>query len=385
MSLKPWQRRPSPFARQALLGYVLLVVYGSLYPFSGWQDLGIGPFGYLTEPLPQYLTAFDVVTNVLGYLALGALTVLAVYPRLRGPLAVAAGMLLGALLSGVLEAIQTYLPTRVASNLDLASNTLGALLGAAIMAPATSALLDRGLLRRLRFIWFERHASVLLVLVALWPFAQMFPTPYLFGTGDWPRALWDWLDPATQDAWFAALPWLDRLAGRADAISDMLPGVAWETIVTALNVAGAGWLASLAMRAHAPRARLLLGGLVTTFALKAGATYVQSQSGLSFDWTTQGALLGSALGLGMTLLMLRAPGLLRAVLAAVALLGSLLLVNLLSISPYFDVVLEDWRQGRYLHFNGLAQWLAWTWPYAALGWLAFRAERAWVQARARNA
>ena len=47
-----------------------------------------------------------------------------------------------------MEAVQTYLPTRVASNLDLAANALGALLGAAMMSPATGALLDRGLLRR---------------------------------------------------------------------------------------------------------------------------------------------------------------------------------------------------------------------------------------------
>ena len=39
--------------------------------------------------MPQYLTAFDVVTNVLGYMPFGALVVLAVYPRWRGTLAVA--------------------------------------------------------------------------------------------------------------------------------------------------------------------------------------------------------------------------------------------------------------------------------------------------------
>ncbi len=56
-------------------------------------------------------------------------------------------------------------------------------------------------------------------------------------------------------------------------------------------------------------------------------------------------------------------------------------VNLLPVNPYFDVVLADWRQGRYLHFNGLARWLAWTWPYAALVWLALSAERAWLTRR----
>ncbi|MEA3091173.1 MAG: hypothetical protein QOJ04_2515, partial [Caballeronia sp.] len=173
MILKHWQRRPSALSRQALAAYAILVVYGSLYPFSGWRTLGIGPFAYLTDPLPQYLTAFDVITNVLGYMPFGALAVLALYPRWRGALAAGVAFIGGAVLSGSMEAVQTYLPTRVASNLDLAANALGALLGAALTAPATSMLLDRGLLRRMRFMWFERDAAYMIGLSGLWPFAAM--------------------------------------------------------------------------------------------------------------------------------------------------------------------------------------------------------------------
>ena len=54
MTIKQWQRRPSMFARQALAVYAALVVYGSLYPFSGWRSLGLGPFAFLTDPIPQY-------------------------------------------------------------------------------------------------------------------------------------------------------------------------------------------------------------------------------------------------------------------------------------------------------------------------------------------
>src|SRR5579862_6858509 len=169
MTIKQWQRRPSAFCRQALAAYAALVVYGSLYPFSVWRSLGLSPFAYLADPLPQYLTVFDVVTNVLGYMPLGALIVLALYPRVRGTLAVGAALCGGALLSGTMEAIQTYLPTRVASNLDLAANAFGALVGAVLIAPATSALLDRGLLRRIRFTWFERDAAYVIGLSSLWP------------------------------------------------------------------------------------------------------------------------------------------------------------------------------------------------------------------------
>jgi VanZ family protein len=375
------QRRPSALARQVLGVYSALIVYGSWYPFSGWRSLGLSPFAYLTDPLPQYLTAFDVVTNILGYMPFGALAVLAVYPRWRGAAAVALAFGLGVVLSGTMEAVQTWLPTRVASNLDLAANASGALLGAALIAPATGAFLDRGLLRRLRLVWFRRDSAALVCLAALWPFATMFPAPRLFGLGDWPRALWLRADSTMQDALLAWVPaawhvqtWPVRLAG---GLSDD----GWEAVIATLTLFAAGTLASLSMRRPAPRVWLLLVLVALTVFIKIGATFLQSEAGLVFNWATPGALAGLACGTLAMLLALRLPRRWRAAFAAGALVIALLLVNLLPVNPYFDVTLADWRQGRYLHFNGLAHWLAWTWPYAALAWFAFSAERAWLRRR----
>lgn len=381
MSGKVWQRRPSALARQALVLYTALIVYGSWYPFSGWRSLGIGPFAYLFDPMPQYLTAFDVVTNVLGYMPFGALVVLAVYPHGRGALAVALAFVLGALLSGTMEAVQTWLPTRVASNLDLAANTIGALLGAAMMSPATGALLDRGLLRRLRMLWFERDTAALVCIAALWPFATMYPAPRLFGVGDWPRALWLHANPTMQDALLAWLPAAAHVETWPARLAAWLSADGWEALIATFNLFAAGSLASLAMRIRAPRARLLVVWVALTVFIKIGATFLQSESGLAFDWATPGGLAGLVCGTLVTLLALRLPRSWRAVLAAAALVVALVLVNLLPVNPYFDVVLAGWRQGRYLHLNGLARWLAWTWPYAALIWLAFSAERAWLRRR----
>ena len=258
------------------------------------------------------------------------------------------------------------------------------MLGAALMTPATRALLDRGALRRLRFLWFERETAAIMGLAALWPFATMFPAPRLFGLGDWPRTLWLHADPSMQTALLTWVPSLLQVASWPAALGSRLPDDGWEAVVTALNLFAACALAAVPMRPRAPRVRLLLGFIAGTLVVKAGATYLQSESGLAFDWATPGALVGLACGTVLGLLALRLPRAWRVGLAVCGLVVSLLLVNLLPVNPYYDVVLADWRQGRYLHFNGLARWLAWVWPYAALVWVAFSVERAWLARRRRR-
>lgn len=371
--------RASPLARQAFAAYAALVVYASLYPFDGWVSLGIGPFDYLFAPMQRYVTAFDVVTNVLGYLPFGALGVLALHPRWRGVAATLIAGALGVLLSGSMEALQTYLPTRVASNLDLGANALGALLGAALVAPATGALLDRGALRRLRFAWFEADGATPLLLAALWPFAILFPSPFLFGIGDWPAALWERADASMQvraARVAAGRVARQRMAGRR--VDGWLSDSAWEAVLGGLMLFAALAIASLAMRPRAPRIRLLVALVVVTLVLKAAATFMQSATGLVVVWATPGARLGIELGFAAALVALRVPQTWRAALAALALLAGVALVNLLPVNPFFDFTLSGWRQGRYVHFNSIARWLAWIWPYAALIWLGQRVEHAWL-------
>ncbi len=63
---------------------MLLVAYASLYPLSGWRDVGLSPFAYLSAPWPRYATVFDIAVNVAGYLPFGFLAVMALHPRVGG-------------------------------------------------------------------------------------------------------------------------------------------------------------------------------------------------------------------------------------------------------------------------------------------------------------
>jgi hypothetical protein len=40
--------------------------------------------------------------------------------------------------------------------------------------------------------------------------------------------------------------------------------------------------------------------------------------------------------------------------------------------PYFVAILAGWEQGRFVRFHGIAQWVGWLWPYAAMAWLLAR-------------
>jgi len=48
--------------------------------------------------------------------------------------------------------------------------------------------------------------------------------------------------------------------------------------------------------------------------------------------------------------------------AGIAVLALLVAVNVTPDNPYHLAQLQEWRQGRLLNFNALAQWLSALWP-----------------------
>src|SRR5262245_57478765 len=168
----------SPLSRILFPIYVVLIAYASLYPLEGWRDPGQSPFAFLAQAWPRVLLRFDIVVNVLGYAPCGLLAVAALQPRLRGLPAMLAAVLFALALSLGLEALQSYLPTRTASNLDVLCNTLGGALGAAA-APFVLSHLD-GLRLRERFFLPGHDIDFGLALLGLWLFAQLNPTGLLF-------------------------------------------------------------------------------------------------------------------------------------------------------------------------------------------------------------
>jgi VanZ family protein len=167
-----------------LATYLGLIALGSLYPMIGWRDLASWSLDFLSAAPPRYITRTDVTTNLLLYLPVGyALNLALGRPRWRN-LAIIVAVLASGAYSLALESLQQLLPGRIASNVDIFLNTLGALVGA--LLSLHHGRWQRGLRRfgRWRHDWFhaDRATTLGLWLLLLWAFSQLALLPFP-GTG----------------------------------------------------------------------------------------------------------------------------------------------------------------------------------------------------------
>ena len=362
---KPDRERaaPSAFARAGLLAYALLIVYASWFPFSGWRDIGIAPLAYLSAPLPRYWTAFDLAINVIGYIPFGMFLVGSFYPHVRSTAAALLAIVCGVLTSGTMEAVQTYLPSRVASNLDLLTNSLGVCIGAVAAALLTPLLLQDSPILLLRRRWFVPQASQGLIVLALWPLAQIYPQEYLFGHGQMAPIVSDWLSQ-----WLASeidIGDLLRFGRQLDIEQYWLA----ETFISACSLVGAVLMLFGLMREPAPRAPLALLLLGAAIAVKSMASALFFGPANASAWFTPGAKTGLMVGLVLLAGMVLASPKAQRRVAILMLVLSMLAVNLAPTNPYFIATLQTWAQGQFLNFNGAAQFLSLWWPIFALWFL----------------
>lgn len=340
-------RKPSALPLGLAAIYTLLALYGSLYPFTGWRDSGVDPLIFLAAGWPRYYTGFDLVINVIAYLPLGFLWATVLTRRLPAPSAFAVAACGGACLSLGIETAQNYLPSRVPSNLDLAANACGAVLGAAAGLRWGRHLLDGGRLHAWRERRFLRGSTgdVGLLLAALWLLTQLNPETFLFGSGN-----------------------LRGLIGLPAA----LPFAAEHFIaLETATVAGQTLAIALIATRLAANHPLLLPPVLIAAALvvKSFALLVLMNGVHGLAWATPGSLTGLAFGLVFWAGLVQLPLAARQAAAALALMLATVLANLMPDNPYLEDTLRVWQQGHFLNFNGLTRITTALWPFLALPWL----------------
>ena len=338
-----WQEQPLPLPRLGALIFFLLMAYASLNPFDFQFDTPVLFWDWMAAPLPKYITLFDVWVNVLGYLPFGFLMVFALFPRVTKWNALLQTLLLGMIFSGVLESLQTYLPSRVSTNVDWWANSLGTLIGALFALPFKPVWLSGSKIEQYRFSWFGARSSFFLLFL-LFPWAQIYPQNAWLGMSDFEienlRVLLFWnlpINNATQ-----------------------------EVLITTLAIIGTGSFFFYGLRPNSPKLRLIMTLIGSAFLVKALLFSLQYRNEDIWIWLTINACIGMSLGLMILTWISKLARIKQWWIALFSLSLMVTLVNLMPLNPYHVTHLELLQKGRLTHFNSLFQWLTWIWP-----WLAF--------------
>ena len=340
------------------LVYATLVVYASLYPFAEWRDLGAWPLTFLRAPWPVYWSGFELTANVLGYGPLGFLLALSALRTGRGRYAVLWATLGASILSLLLEALQSYLPARVPSNLDWALNTLGAGLGAVL----ASGLEKRGAIdrwNRFRARWFIAQSRGALVLMALWPWALLFPATVPLGLGQ----VFERLESSLA-LLLKGTPFLQWLPMRDVELQPLVPLAEMSSVMLGALIPCLLGFSVI----PSPWRRFIY--LLGVFLIALGVTLLSAALSYgpahAWAWISLPVWVGLLLAALLAVLALRVSVRYSAALLLFALGLDLAIINQAPSSAYFAQTLQTWEQGRFIRFHGVAQWLGWLWPYAVL-------------------
>lgn len=333
----------------AALAYILVIIYASLQPFTGWRALS-GHFGdFLPEPWPHWITVDDVLFNFIAYLPLGFLLALALCARWSAQAAAMLAALACIALSFTLEIVQQYLPVRISSNVDLLVNGCGGTAGALIALLFSPGQRLARSVTRLRQRWFVGGArgDAALILSGLWLITQLHATLIVFGNGD----LRGSLDMAR---WFAHSPG-PYLAAEAGVVMLNLTGLGL-LLASAARDTGAGYWRAMA---------LIFAGACT---LKIAAAELLLRAPNPWSWLTPGVGMGCVAALVVLLVLTRLPYRGRAAMAVLALAGAVILVNITPENPYRPAppYLLLGGASHILSFTSMTRALSDLWPFLAL-------------------
>jgi VanZ family protein len=353
----------SPLSRASLVAYAVLIVYASLYPFSDWQFENLAAFSAQISQWPRYWSKFDAIVNVIGYIPFGVLLVFSLYPLLKLRWSFLLACMCVAGMSLLMESIQYFLPNRVTSLLDLLTNAAGGVLGALCGVLLVPYVLENGRLQLLRTQWLQRESSPELVVLGLWPLAQIFPQAFLFGHGQILPIISLWCE--------------EYLDVNIDLSAYLRHGIELspetyllsETIITACACTGAILICLSLLNRHAPKFALACLLLIAGLAVKALSSALMFQPENAFLWLAPGAKGGILISTIMLYGFSFAPSHAQRRLAVLLLGISLLMVNLIPSNPYFLNTLQTMVQGKMLNFYGAAQFLSVTWPFLAIWYL----------------
>jgi VanZ family protein len=333
------------------VAYLLVIAYASLQPFGGWWTPPEEIRHFLSAPWPRYITLEDVLVNIGAYVPLGFLFARAFMRKARIQRAVLAAAALACVTTVAMETAQMFMPSRIASNVDVLTNAIGGLIGA-LAAPLFSPTRLPGMqLARLRRTWFVygAGADIGLVLVCVWIATQLHPTAQPFGTGNL-RATFD------LPVWLIHTPTLQFAA---------------EAAVAGFNVLGLGLVVIALTRASRPRFAAVVAVLAAGFAAKALAAFAVAKSASALGWLTPGVALGVLVAALLLYGLAKLPRRAHWAAASLAFAAAVVAINVAPGNPY-QTVPPQLLAGptHFLSFSGIVRALSELWPFLAVAYTA---------------
>jgi VanZ family protein len=323
-------RRHAPaLIRLLWLAVTAAIAYLSLYPLADWRLRQPSLFAFLSQGFPRYYSQVDLVSNVAAYVIFGLLFALGWSGRRPSWLPALLAAFAGMLLSLSLEAMQSYLPTRVPSMLDFSANAAGGVIGGIIGAVVARYRIRVGpgptpASRQ----WYEQGPALGWALVVIWVTSQLPTQRLLFATGN----LQAWL-PQT----VPGLAWLlpDVLVHLDELLPESLRP-AHETLVVATMMCVLGVLVMDLVRSAAWRTAWIAGLMASGLALRVLSSPPFQSTQRLLVWLTSGAQAGLLVGaLALYLIGAFERRTRLRVGAGLVVLG-LLLVNLSPLDPFFQ-------------------------------------------------
>jgi len=363
------RERPPALIRLLWLAVTVAIAYLSLYPLGDWRLRQPSPFAFLLQGLPRHYAPADLASNVAAYVIFGLLFALGWSARRRSWLPAVLAALAGMLLSVSLEALQSYLPTRVPSMLDFSANAAGAAAGGVIGA----LVAHYGTRRRegpaqASLQWYEQAPSIGWALAVLWVLSQLPIQRLLFSTGN----LQAWLPEMAP----RAAQWLPEILLHLHELLPESLRPAHETAVVAVMMSVLGVLVMDLVRSAGWRMVWIAGMMTAALALRVLSSPAFETTGRLLVLLTSGAQAGLVLGALALYLVgsFRRRTRLR-VGAALVVLG-LILVNLSPADPFFQTT-QAAAQGALTpamtpSLRSLINSIGALWPLLVLAYFALR-------------
>jgi hypothetical protein len=172
---------------------------------------------------------------------------------------------------------------------------------------------------------------------------------------------------ATLVDWLIDTPFLEWLPMRDVELQPLLPGA--QMLCVMLGALAPCLLGYCVIRGGRRRGLFMVAVMAAAVAVTGLSSALSFGPAQAWHWLNLPTRIGFGAAFLLATLLLLAPQRLCAALALLA-LGLLLgVLNQASPGPYFQETLHTWEQGRFIRFNGLAQWLSWLWPFATLLYL----------------